>query len=234
MEKRGATHIEVHTGICLICQLHSFRDLYLQSCEYNKTFWFVSALCCQLKWWKNASVDVTTYSVKINKNKVRQTSRQIAASILNIPQNEKIRVENYSGQVLNSERSNDGTAVYFDYGGNDFVLIKFSEDIDQTGQVAKSQLSILHGMRSPPVQKTGSYLKKGFLSWTTHFTGLVRGSKNTFKIPASVNFEVLAYFADGSDIRLERKTACRDWSISDSSRREVLRIMENLSLQILW
>lgn len=132
MLKRGAGHVEAILSFVIFIGFISTALVFFtpkggsEIIDSTLNYAVLSLL-------KNISVDLESYSVKIYTENVPSGQNTIAiefpTEISTIPPNFKARAETYNGRTLSATRN--GNVVYVNNEGEDFVVIRFSEDINE-------------------------------------------------------------------------------------------------------
>lgn len=129
MFKRGIGHVEAILSFLLFIGFVFFA-LYFFSPTGNTNLIDSSLQYTLNKIIQNNSVEMLSFSVKVNKSNMVNGQKSIAvefpSEVLSIPANYIARAETYEGKALPTSRAN--TIVYFDPGAEDFAIIKFCED----------------------------------------------------------------------------------------------------------
>jgi hypothetical protein len=139
----------------------------------------------------NVSVDLITYSIKLNRETFIPAGTQTIAiefppEVINIPARYNVHVETYTGGTLNSVR--DGSIVYVDWQENPFISLKFSEDYTPSNDVT-SRPSINRSYYSIASSGTTKVLsEKRILALNQSYYANYELLKNNLKLPASINF----------------------------------------------
>ncbi|HVY01697.1 MAG TPA: hypothetical protein VHA12_02960 [Candidatus Nanoarchaeia archaeon] len=139
MFKRGIGHVEAILSFLLFIGFVFFA-LYFFSPVGNTNIIDSSLQYTLNKLIQNNSVEMLSFSVKINRNNIQNGQRSIAVEfppeVMNLPSNYKARAETYEGKYLPTTRT--GNMVYFDIGTEDFAIIKFCEDFPENTPASES------------------------------------------------------------------------------------------------
>lgn len=220
MRKGGQTHIEFILAFILFVTFVAFAVYIFNPTKTSRVAdsslpYAISEIV------NNASVDLTIYSVKLNRDQMPAGETTIAISIPNIPAGENVNVEEYSGQRLSSLRMGD--TIYVNLGSDNFIAIKFSEDFDSFGIVTKfpEVNESFYNIASSASNRIIS--EKRLLLLNESYYGSYTTLKDYLKIPASINFGLDVSFSGGNSLSWQNKIPEGIEVFSDTSRRNILR-----------
>ena len=141
MNKRGISHIEVILSFLIFIGFVIFALYFFSPFKADRVIG--SSLSYAVKEIiKNASVEIDSYSIRLNANTKDDIGKIIEIRIEGLNSKKNVRAESYIGEEISSRReagNNDIIRIRLDnklygFNGNEgFVILKFSEDIDKYG-----------------------------------------------------------------------------------------------------
>lgn len=220
MEKRGIGHIEFILSFILFITFAIFAIAIFNPIKTSKLT--DSALpYATSEIIKNTSVDLTIYSVKI-KPGIPLGQTVIAVGLQVISPEDNVRVENYDGKVLPSKKA--GNTVYFEFGSENFVLIKLSKDLEPYAPAPSETPAVntaYYEIASSSVEKIIS--EKRLLALNKSYYENYETIKSNLKTPAQINFAFSTTFSEQDKIISQREIPGSVEVFSYSKRTEILR-----------
>jgi hypothetical protein len=215
MEKRGVSNVEFVLAFVLFVSFVAIAFFLfnpiknLRTIDFSASYSFDAIV-------KNASIEMDSYSIKINNG----AGSIVAILIPYIAQTKKARVENYYDRVLPSNFS--GGVVYFQREGENFAVIKFSDDFQSGGLAEKTNLDTGKYTLASAVSES-VVSEKRMLALNQSYIKDYTGLKKNLNIPDNVEFSFNLQFQDGYIISGERTGAAKLERLSETKRLEVLR-----------
>ena len=160
---------------------------------------------------QNTSIDLLTFSIKLNNSAIQQGGNpgiiaiQFPPEVIVIPDNYNVDVENYSGTILQSMRSSvDNSIVYVNWSGNPFVIIKFSEDFTSGNNIVLQPApnSSYYSIASSSSREVVS--EKRILALNQSYYGDYNNLKSELGLPNQINFGFYLRYDDGTSIIAQR------------------------------
>jgi len=224
MNKRGLSHIEIILGFVLFASAIFFIFYFFDVGKVNKDNESIGIYVFnQIK--KNISTEVISYSVKINPF-VLSSDKKVAIELNEeIPNDFKLRAENYTGEKLPAKRDNiDRKKVYVDLKEDlDYVRLLFCKDIDsQEGNFQNPTLipgayEIVSREDYSVISQKKAEELKGL--YDAQYSIL----KKSFAVPNKINFGFELIFSDTEFIKAENATPLRAEVYSKITRSEVIK-----------
>ena len=222
MEKRGISHIEFIISFIIFITFVAFAIfLFNPLKETNVTSSALPFTVNEII--KNTSVDLTTYSIKINKNAIPPNQKIIAVDIPNIPAEEQARVESYTGQVLRSKK--EGNIIYLDFENEEFILVKSSKDFLPYSPAFAEKTFInenYYVIASSSREKIVS--EKGLIELNDSYYKRYDRLKSNLKVPGQTNFGFSIRFTEQDNIIAQNQIPQGIDVFSYLKRTEILRI----------
>jgi len=219
MQKRGIGHIEFILSFIIFIAFVTFAIFIFNPLKStNLSGSSLPYIADNIN--ENASVDLTTFSVKINKNKI-PLETVIAVDIFEINFENKLRVESYSGKLLPSRK--EGSTIYFDFDNENFVLAKFSKDLDSYSGFTKSAAldGSYYEIASSRTEKIIS--EKRLLELNETYYENYEEIRKNFNLPGNINFAFKVTFSENDFIIAERRIPEGIDVFSNIKRVEILR-----------
>lgn len=230
MNKRGISHIEVLLSFLIFIGFVIFALYFFSPIKTSRLI--ESSLSYAFREIKeNASIDIETYSVKLpDTQPIDTTSREISVmsvEIKGVDSNKNVRVEDYSGIEVNSERAGDivnfELASFYQDQNIHLAIIKFSEDFDPSTQPQDDKTDTGYTIASSKTirlisDKRITALANDYSSGEANYLKL----KDSFNLPNGANFGFSLKFND-IEIKAERVIPEGVEVFSDVERVEVLR-----------
>jgi hypothetical protein len=220
--KRGISHVEVVMSFMIFIVAVGFALYFFNPGDSDRLV--ESSLTYAFREiYKNASVGVETFSVKINASEIPAGTDVIALNIPGVKGNAV--VENYDGEIFESMKQGDLVFVKSEVGwaSEEFIFVRFSEDF-------------VNGVVSPAVLNEGYYElgssnfkevvseKKFLLLNETYYSDyLALKGKGNFNLPERVNFGFSLVFDEADSINSEVEIPSGFEVFSDTERIEVVR-----------
>jgi hypothetical protein len=163
----------------------------------------------------NTSIEMDSYSVRI-KSPIPDT---IAVKVASIAPNKKARAEDYYGTAMPTKR--DADIVHFKPNGNDFAVIKFSEDFEDTSSDTAALNENKYQIASSAADRIIS--EKRILQLNKSYYEDYDALGKQIGIPSNVDFSFSIEFKNGDMINAEMKSAARAEIFSETKSVGVLR-----------
>jgi len=222
MEKRGISHIEFIISFIIFITFVAFAIfLFNPLKDSNITNSALPFTVNEII--KNTSVDLTIYSIKINKNAIPLNQKIIAIDLQNILTEEQVRVESYTGQVLRSKK--EGNIIYFDFSNEEFVLVKSGKDFLPYSPIFTEKPAInenYYAVASSSREKIVS--EKRLIELNDSYYKNYEELKNNLKIPGQTNFGFSVRFTEQNNIIAQNQIPQGIDIFSYSKRTEILRV----------
>jgi len=222
MEKRGISHIEFIISFIIFITFVAFAIfLFNPLKDSNITNSALPFTVNEIT--KNISIDLTIYSIKINKNLIPVNQKIIAINLPNILTDEQVRVESYTGQVLKSKK--EGNIIYIDFSNEEFVLIKSGKDFLPYSQAFTEKPGInenYYVVASSSSEKIVS--EKRLIELNNSYYKNYEELKNNLRVPSQTNFGFAIRFTEQDKIVAQNQIPQGLDVFSYSKRTEILRI----------
>ncbi|MCH7568943.1 MAG: hypothetical protein IIA87_06010 [Nanoarchaeota archaeon] len=213
--KRGLAHIEVILAFVIFSGFLIFAFLFFSPVDNRRVldsslFYAVDEIS------DNISIILESYSVTIN-NAVPDI---VGINITN-PNNFSVRVETYSGENLSSNY--DDGYVVFDRGGNNFVIVKFSEDFADGSLTGERQILSPENYTISSSDTKKILSEKGALILNQTYNENYLGLKKNFNLPNRIDFGFSLIFSPNDKIVAENNIPANLEVVVDEKRVEVIR-----------
>ena len=169
---------------------------------------------------KNVSVEIETYSVKID---APSSEKNIEVVISGVSNNKNVRVVNYSGGEMSSKRGSNGKKVCFTRENNeDFAVIYLSEDF--SGDEGACTGNRDNDIASSSISEVISEKRLASLGEMYESESGYALLAEQFKIPRGMDFAFsLGFPKERESISAEKKIPLRREVFSETKTVEVLR-----------
>ena len=161
---------------------------------------------------QNASITLLTYSIKINAVSLQQAgigstgtvAIQFPPEVTIIPDNYNVYAENYSGTALPVTRdSTDKSIIYLKWEGNQFAVIRFSEDFTSGTTISPVALNTAYySIASSSTRQVIS--EKRMLGLNQSYYLDYTNTKDNLNLPSQINFGFSLQYDDGTFINAQR------------------------------
>ena len=216
MKKRGAGNVEFILSFMLfisftVAALYFFNPVRgVQNLESSKNY-VVNTIIA------NTSVSLEAYSIIISASS-NILSIEVSLPESKIPIGKNVRVVDYYGNVLSSNRN--GNQVCFTRENDEkFATIYFSEDLK--GDSAPCAGSADYQVASSISSKVLS--EKRIMQLNNSYYGDYSSLKEQFNIPANMDFSFSFEFQNGKVISVERNAPLRKEVFSETKIKEILK-----------
>ncbi len=217
MNSRGISHIEVILSFLIFIGFVIFA-LYFFSPFENSRLVESSLSYALSEVIKNTSIEVDSYSIKLDKETRKNIGKIIEVEIKGVNDNKNVRVESYIGEVVPSRRETGNKDIVriklddklYGFNGDDgFAIIKFSEDISAYKSPGELDGPILIPEDGKRLYEAGASNKIELISEKRindlkviyeKSTEDYRKIKKKFNLPNGVNFGFSLIFDDGKKI----------------------------------
>lgn len=227
MNKRGISHIEMMLSFLIFIGFVIFALYFFSPAQTSRLV--ESSLSYAFREVNNnVSVELESYSISLN---LASVGDSLAVELPSSLENANVRVENYLGEVIPSQRDgSNGDIIYFEKAGSEygngkgFVVIKLSEDIEPyTGQVSSVTIDrTLYSIASSNIAELIS--EKRMSELKILYDGEYNSLKNDFNLPDRVEFGFGLAFDENDKINAEREIPKGREVFLKKERVEVLRV----------
>ncbi len=225
MQKRGLSNIEFILSFVLfvgfvIAALYFFNPVRdVKVLESSKSY-VIGELT------RNTTIELNSYSVKIQDAFFSDSPTDtIAVNILDIEPNKKVRVEDYYGNKIESEKDINNNVYFKIRTGQtiiNFTIIKFSEDFSQGAVSEKpAPFSRFYKIASSSSEEVMSEKRLRWLNDSYYNDYLLL--KKQLGIPTEVDFAFELEFPNGYKISATRDIPLRAEVFAENNIKEVLR-----------
>ncbi|MEK6800421.1 MAG: hypothetical protein AABY05_00660 [Nanoarchaeota archaeon] len=225
--KKGIGHIEFILSFILFFSAIGFA-LYFFNPSNTDRLVDVSLTYLFNEVEKNTTLQIRTFSLKINSTKILNENGQnyAGAIFVNLPEidlNLKPRVEDINGLKFNSKRSGDFFYIspfQSNWNNVEFIYLKLSEDFVEDEVNPPNSESIYYAVASSVSKKVTS--EKRFKNLKESYDLDYDGLKDRLNMPKRADFSFALIFED-SKIEVEKEIPTGFEVFSDSKRVEVIR-----------
>jgi hypothetical protein len=225
MNKRGISHIEVLLSFLIFIGFVIFALYFFSPIKTSRLVESSTSYAF------NEIIEVSSVEVEIYSASLTGLSPVVEVTLPSSLVNANARVENYLGVELPSSKQGDticfeGTNAGYGSGGDGFVTIKLSEDLEPNIPGASCPGVASYTLASSSSNKVLS--EKRVLELKTSYDGNYVALKQSFNLPGRVEFGFLVEFDDGRTINAMRGRQSNVEIFSDMERIEILSVSGNV------
>ncbi len=217
MKKRGSSNIEFILAFILFVSFTAAAIYFFNPTKSTQSLEAARGYVTNIL-IENASVELETYSAIIT---APDNEHDIKISLPGVASNKNVRVVDYYGNEIESERDLDRDRVCLTRNNQEnFINIYFSEDIEgETGSCGGSTEN--NRIASSITSKVLS--EKRILKLNESYYAEYSSIANNFNIPSGMDFSFSLEFPEGKIISAEKKVSLGREVFSDTQLKEVLR-----------
>jgi len=221
INKRGLSHIEIILAFIMFMSFLIFALFFFNPLESGRVldsslFYAMDELS------DNASVNLETYSIVIDAGITDQVvGIDLDELKINIV-NPEFRVEDNEGNKMDSYRDASTDIVFFNKPGNNFVIIRVSEDFVNGGPMS-GQLLALENYAISSSDEIEIVSEKRFFALNESYHDNYLALKKEFNLPSRIDFAFSLIFSDNDRIVSEIEIPDSIEVVANEERLEVLR-----------
>lgn len=226
MKKEGVSHIEMVLAFVLFISallfIFNYVDITKSTKNHDSTLTYVSGVIKS-----NISVDLTVYTISFNELLLKD-NQIVAIDLGNSSSKQGIRVENYSGTLLQYQRNHivgEEQVIFVDRNNAELIRVSISEDISSQPASLPSTPNLNTSLYAISSVKTDSmFSEKRIISLKENYNSDYIGLKKRFSISPRTDFSFSTQFGEGDFINVERDIPQKSEVLADHRRYEILRV----------